>query len=63
MAIQFSVSDCDVPMQVPKLFKGLGYPQAVKKSSITTVSAPHVWPNICAALVWLIDYVRVCQLE
>ncbi|XP_066481774.1 kinetochore protein NDC80 homolog [Tiliqua scincoides] len=41
--------------EIPRIFKELGYPFALSKSSMYTVGAPHTWPQIVAALVWLID--------
>ncbi|NXX47519.1 NDC80 protein, partial [Tricholaema leucomelas] len=45
--------------EIPRLFKELGYPFALSKSSMYTVGAPHTWPQIVAALVWLIDCVKL----
>ncbi|XP_062985888.1 kinetochore protein NDC80 homolog [Elgaria multicarinata webbii] len=41
--------------EIPRIFKGLGYPFALSKSSMYTVGAPHTWPQVVAALVWLVD--------
>ncbi|KAE8621168.1 hypothetical protein XENTR_v10004703 [Xenopus tropicalis] len=46
--------------EIPRIFKELGYPFALSKSSMYTVGAPHTWPQIVAALVWLIDCVKLC---
>ncbi|XP_040195111.1 kinetochore protein NDC80 homolog [Rana temporaria] len=45
--------------EIPRVFKDLGYPFALSKSSMYTVGAPHTWPQIVAALVWLIDCVKL----
>ncbi|KAL1771043.1 kinetochore protein NDC80-like [Sigmodon hispidus] len=45
--------------EVPRIFKDLGYPFALSKSSMYTVGAPHTWPHIVAALVWLIDCIKI----
>ncbi|KAH0617796.1 hypothetical protein JD844_016391 [Phrynosoma platyrhinos] len=45
--------------EVPKIFKELGYPFQLSKSSMYTVGAPHTWPQIVAALVWLTDCVKL----
>ncbi|CAI9598277.1 unnamed protein product, partial [Staurois parvus] len=45
--------------EIPRVFKDLGYPFPLSKSSMYTVGAPHTWPQIVAALVWLIDCVKV----
>ncbi|KAM4795583.1 kinetochore protein NDC80 homolog [Rhinophrynus dorsalis] len=46
--------------EIPRIFKELGYPFALSKSSMYTVGAPHTWPQIVAALVWLTDCVKMC---
>ncbi|XP_044280153.1 kinetochore protein NDC80 homolog [Varanus komodoensis] len=45
--------------EIPRIFKELGYPFALSKSSMYTVGAPHTWPQIVAALVWLIDCIKL----
>ncbi|XP_072854930.1 kinetochore protein NDC80 homolog [Pogona vitticeps] len=45
--------------EIPRIFKELGYPFALSKSSMYTVGAPHTWPQIVAALVWLTDCVKL----
>uniref|UniRef100_A0A8C6GFM8 Kinetochore protein NDC80 n=1 Tax=Mus spicilegus TaxID=10103 RepID=A0A8C6GFM8_MUSSI len=45
--------------EVPRIFKALGYPFTLSKSSMYTVGAPHTWPHIVAALVWLIDCIKI----
>ncbi|XP_061452314.1 kinetochore protein NDC80 homolog [Rhineura floridana] len=45
--------------EIPRCFKELGYPFALSKSSMYTVGAPHTWPQIVAALVWLTDCVKL----
>ncbi|XP_007519922.2 kinetochore protein NDC80 homolog [Erinaceus europaeus] len=45
--------------EIPRIFKNLGYPFALSKSSMYTVGAPHTWPHIVAALVWLIDCIKL----
>lgn len=37
------------------VFKWLGYPFTINKSSITAVGSPHSWPSLLGALVWLVD--------
>ncbi|XP_042299037.1 kinetochore protein NDC80 homolog [Sceloporus undulatus] len=53
----FPSSKCEE--EVPKIFKELGYPFQLSKSSMYTVGAPHTWPQIVAALVWLTDCVKL----
>ncbi|XP_054034733.1 kinetochore protein NDC80 homolog [Dryobates pubescens] len=45
--------------EIPRLFRDLGYPFPLPKSSMHLVGAPHVWPQLVAALVWLIDSVKL----
>ncbi|XP_039206969.1 kinetochore protein NDC80 homolog [Crotalus tigris] len=51
--------------EIPRIFKDLGYPFPLSKSSMYTVGAPHTWPQIVAALVWLIDCYKLftCMKE
>ncbi|NWR07624.1 NDC80 protein, partial [Paradoxornis webbianus] len=51
----YELPDSKFEEEIPKVFKDLGYPFALSKSSMYTVGAPHTWPQIVAALVWLID--------
>ncbi|XP_057253552.1 kinetochore protein NDC80 homolog [Pezoporus wallicus] len=55
----YELPDSKFEEEVPKVFKELGYPFALSKSSMYTVGAPHTWPQIVAALVWLIDCVKL----
>ncbi|NWT63603.1 NDC80 protein, partial [Prunella himalayana] len=55
----YELPDSKFEEEIPKVFKDLGYPFALSKSSIYTVGAPHTWPQIVAALVWLIDCVKL----
>ncbi|XP_075707369.1 kinetochore protein NDC80 homolog [Rhinoderma darwinii] len=50
--------------EIPRVFKELGYPFVLSKSSMYTVGAPHTWPQIVAALVWLMDCIKLsCVLK
>ncbi|NXQ52809.1 NDC80 protein, partial [Anthoscopus minutus] len=55
----YELPDSKFEEEVPKVFKNLGYPFPLSKSSMYTVGAPHTWPQIVAALVWLIDCVKL----
>ncbi|CAN8184089.1 unnamed protein product [Coccothraustes coccothraustes] len=55
----YELPDSKFEEEIPKVFKDLGYPFALSKSSMYTVGAPHTWPQIVAALVWLIDCVKL----
>ncbi|XP_063812906.1 kinetochore protein NDC80 homolog [Pseudophryne corroboree] len=56
----YEIPDSKFEEEIPRVFKELGYPFALSKSSMYTVGAPHTWPQIVAALVWLIDSVKFC---
>ncbi|XP_005059749.1 PREDICTED: kinetochore protein NDC80 homolog isoform X1 [Ficedula albicollis] len=45
--------------EIPRVFKDLGYPFPLTKSSMYNVGAPHTWPQIMAALDWLVDCVKL----
>ncbi|XP_014743942.1 PREDICTED: kinetochore protein NDC80 homolog isoform X2 [Sturnus vulgaris] len=55
----YELPDSKFEEEIPKAFKDLGYPFPLSKSSMCTVGAPHTWPQIVAALVWLIDCVKL----
>ncbi|KAM3935999.1 kinetochore protein NDC80 homolog [Leptodactylus fuscus] len=60
----YEIPDSKFEEEIPRVFKELGYPFALSKSSMYTVGAPHTWPQIVAALVWLIDCIKVsCLLK
>ncbi|KAG9467227.1 hypothetical protein GDO78_015385 [Eleutherodactylus coqui] len=60
----YEIPDSKFEEEIPRVFKELGYPFALSKSSMYTVGAPHTWPQIVAALVWLIDCIKVsCVLK
>ncbi|XP_076435592.1 kinetochore protein NDC80 homolog [Babylonia areolata] len=47
--------------EVPRQLKLLGYPFNISRSSMHAVGTPHTWPTLLAALVWLIDLIKVTQ--
>ncbi|XP_031224586.1 kinetochore protein NDC80 homolog [Mastomys coucha] len=55
----YELPDTKCEEEVPRIFKELGYPFALSKSSMYTVGAPHTWPHIVAALVWLTDCIKI----
>ncbi|XP_075389000.1 kinetochore protein NDC80 homolog [Tenrec ecaudatus] len=55
----YKLPDTKFEEEVPRIFKDLGYPFALSKSSMYTVGAPHTWPHIVTALVWLIDCIKL----
>ncbi|KAM4698889.1 kinetochore protein NDC80 homolog [Discoglossus pictus] len=59
----YEIPDSKFEEEIPRVFKELGYPFALSKSSMYTVGAPHTWPQIVVALVWLIDCVKVSCIQ
>ncbi|KAM5179602.1 kinetochore protein NDC80 homolog [Mantella aurantiaca] len=60
----YEIPDSKFEEEIPRVFRDLGYPFPLSKSSMYTVGAPHTWPQIVAALVWLIDCVKLmCALQ
>uniref|UniRef100_A0A8B9P0Z4 Kinetochore protein NDC80 n=1 Tax=Apteryx owenii TaxID=8824 RepID=A0A8B9P0Z4_APTOW len=57
----YELPDSKFEEEIPRVFKELGYPFPLSKSSMYTVGAPHTWPQIVTALVWLIDCVKVAS--
>ncbi|XP_022326849.1 kinetochore protein NDC80 homolog [Crassostrea virginica] len=44
--------------EIPKIFKELGYPFMISKTSMYALGSPHTWPTILAALVWMVDLIK-----
>ncbi|XP_031567459.1 kinetochore protein NDC80 homolog [Actinia tenebrosa] len=44
--------------EIPRIFKMIGYPFTISKSSMFSVGSPHTWPNLLGALCWLIELTR-----
>lgn len=40
------------------MFKFLGYPFQIAKSSISAVGSPHAWPSLLAAIMWLVELLQ-----
>eukprot|EP01034_Spumella_vulgaris_P004998 gene4998-6380_t len=40
------------------VMKFLGYPHAISKQNLAAVGAPHAWPSMLAALLWLCELVE-----
>uniref|UniRef100_A0A8C0IWG7 Kinetochore protein NDC80 n=1 Tax=Chelonoidis abingdonii TaxID=106734 RepID=A0A8C0IWG7_CHEAB len=55
----YELPDSKIEEEIPKVFKELGYPFPLPKSSMYTVGVPHVWPQVAAALMWLIDCIKL----
>ncbi|XP_059830818.1 kinetochore protein NDC80 homolog [Hypanus sabinus] len=57
----YQLPDSKFEEEIPRIFKLLGYPFPLSKSSMYTVGAPHTWPQILGALIWLIDVVKLTK--
>ncbi|XP_063067249.1 kinetochore protein NDC80 homolog [Engraulis encrasicolus] len=55
----FQMPTARIEEEIPKIFKDIGYPFALSKSSMYSVGAPHTWPQVLGALVWLMDLVKL----
>ncbi|XP_041060421.1 kinetochore protein NDC80 homolog isoform X4 [Carcharodon carcharias] len=55
----YQMPDSKFEEEIPRIFKSLGYPFPLSKSSMYTVGAPHTWPLILGALVWLMDHIKL----
>jgi len=60
----FSLPDPKTPTfkdDVAACFRAFGYPYSNLKSSLQSVGAPHTWPIVLGALVWLISLVTAAE--
>ncbi|KAH7276363.1 hypothetical protein KP509_39G004100 [Ceratopteris richardii] len=48
---------------VPLFFKTFYYPFQISKSALYAAGSPHSWPNLLAALVWLVDLIIANERE
>eukprot|EP00250_Pteridium_aquilinum_P034322 c7414_g1_i1 orf=208-1935(+) len=48
---------------VPLFFRMLGYPFQISKSALYAAGSPHSWPNLLAALAWLVDLYNCHEKE
>ncbi|KAJ8246489.1 hypothetical protein GJAV_G00268390 [Gymnothorax javanicus] len=55
----FQMPTSKVEEEIPRILRDLRYPFALSKSSMFSVGAPHTWPQVLGALVWLIDAVKL----
>ncbi|KAJ8414454.1 hypothetical protein AAFF_G00053240 [Aldrovandia affinis] len=55
----FQMPTSKIEEEIPRMLKDLGYPFALSKSSMYSVGAPHTWPQVLGALIWLIDTVKL----
>ncbi|XP_034026322.1 kinetochore protein NDC80 homolog [Thalassophryne amazonica] len=55
----FEMPNSKVEEEVPGILKALRYPFVLSKSSMYSVGAPHTWPQVLGAVIWLIDLVKI----
>nr|XP_032832816.1 kinetochore protein NDC80 homolog [Petromyzon marinus] len=55
----YSLPSSKVDEEVPRLFKEFGYPFTLSKSAMYTVGAPHTWPHILGATLWLMEHIKM----
>ncbi|KAG9350183.1 hypothetical protein JZ751_026536 [Albula glossodonta] len=55
----FQMPTSKIEEEIPRMLRDLGYPFAFSKSSMYSVGAPHTWPQVLGALLWLIDTVKL----
>ncbi|KAG7492367.1 hypothetical protein MATL_G00013450 [Megalops atlanticus] len=55
----FQLPTSKIEEEIPRMLRDLGYPFALSKSSMYSVGAPHTWPQVLGALIWLIDTVKL----
>uniref|UniRef100_A0A4W3GX44 Kinetochore protein NDC80 n=1 Tax=Callorhinchus milii TaxID=7868 RepID=A0A4W3GX44_CALMI len=58
----YQLPDSKFEEEIPRIFKDLGYPFPLSKSSMYTVGAPHTWPQIVGALIWLMDQIKLLSV-
>ncbi|VDO19182.1 unnamed protein product [Heligmosomoides polygyrus] len=44
--------------EVPMILRELGYPTAIKPSTMQTIGASHSWPTLLGALTWMIEAMK-----
>lgn len=44
-----------IDVEVPELFRQLGYVFPIGKNALVAIGAPNTWPSLLAALDWLVD--------
>lgn len=52
-----------VNLKVPMILRELGYPTAIKPSTMQTIGASHSWPTLLGALTWMIEAVKASRFE
>ena len=50
-----------IDVEVPELFRQLGYPFSITKNALVAIGAPNTWPSLLAALDWLVDTLTYSQ--
>ena len=47
---------------VPVIFKALGYKFNIGKAALQTVGASHTWPQLLAAIAWLVELINYSEV-
>jgi kinetochore protein NDC80 len=50
-----------IDVEVPELFRQLGYSFPITKNALVAIGAPNTWPSLLAALDWLVDTLTYSQ--
>ena len=50
-----------IDVEVPELFRQLGYAFPITKNALVAIGAPNTWPSLLAALDWLVDTLTYSQ--
>ena len=45
--------------EIPTTLRILGYPFSISKSMMYAIGAPHSWPALLGALMWMVDVIQV----
>eukprot|EP01116_Phalansterium_solitarium_P009020 TRINITY_DN23011_c0_g1_i1.p1 TRINITY_DN23011_c0_g1~~TRINITY_DN23011_c0_g1_i1.p1 ORF type:complete len:634 (-),score=285.00 TRINITY_DN23011_c0_g1_i1:320-2221(-) len=53
----FTITKEKFEEEVPNMFKALKYPFTISPKSLLSVGTPHTWPNLLAALTWLVELI------
>ena len=58
----FKFADKKFEDEVPSLFKALGYKFTIGKAALQTVGASHTWPQLLAAVNWLVELINYSEV-
>jgi len=58
----FKFADKKFEDEVPSIFKALGYKFTIGKAALQTVGASHTWPQLLAAVAWLVELINYSEV-